>query len=78
MAGEGIQVQCQNIIINIVGIVIRSVISKSASGCDIALANMTQSKDNPEKSRELISEDSMKDLLTKQLEIVGSGGAYVW
>ncbi|KAH8247011.1 hypothetical protein KR032_006820 [Drosophila birchii] len=39
---------------------------------------MTQSKDNPEKSRELISEDSMKDLLTKQLEIVGSGGAYVW
>ncbi|KAH8367065.1 hypothetical protein KR200_006933 [Drosophila serrata] len=39
---------------------------------------MTQSKDNPEKSRELISEDSMKDLLTKQLDIVGSGGAYVW
>ncbi|KAH8293805.1 hypothetical protein KR054_004772 [Drosophila jambulina] len=39
---------------------------------------MTQSKDNPEKSRELISEDSMKDMLTKQLEIVGSGGAYVW
>ncbi|XP_017047168.1 organic cation transporter protein [Drosophila ficusphila] len=39
---------------------------------------MTQSKENPEKSRELISEESMKDLLTKQLEIVGSGGAFVW
>ncbi|XP_036673347.3 organic cation transporter protein [Drosophila suzukii] len=39
---------------------------------------MTQSKENPEKSRETISEESMKDLLTKQLEIVGSGGAFVW
>ncbi|XP_034662428.1 organic cation transporter protein [Drosophila subobscura] len=41
---------------------------------------MTKSKanDNPEKTREHISEESMKDLLTKQLEIVGSGGAYVW
>ncbi|KAH8306428.1 hypothetical protein KR018_011161 [Drosophila ironensis] len=39
---------------------------------------MTNSKDNPEKSRELISEENMKDLLTKQLEKVGSGGAFVW
>ncbi|KAH8277392.1 hypothetical protein KR026_010184 [Drosophila bipectinata] len=39
---------------------------------------MTKSKDNPEKSRELISEENMKDLLTKQLEVVGSGGAFVW
>ncbi|EDW67546.1 organic cation transporter protein [Drosophila virilis] len=39
---------------------------------------MTQSKDNLEKTRELISEESMKDLLTKQLEIVGSSGAFVW
>jgi len=39
---------------------------------------MTQSKENPEKSRETISEERMKDLLTKQLEIVGSGGAFVW
>lgn len=37
-----------------------------------------KSKDNPEKSKELISEQGMKDLLTKQLEIVGSGGAFVW
>ncbi|KAH8312740.1 hypothetical protein KR044_012612 [Drosophila immigrans] len=40
---------------------------------------MTNSKDtNVEKTRELISEQGMKDLLTKQLEIVGSGGAFVW
>ncbi|XP_017856177.1 PREDICTED: organic cation transporter protein [Drosophila arizonae] len=39
---------------------------------------MTNSKDNLEKTRELITEQSMKDLLTKQLEIVGSGGAFVW
>ncbi|KAH8384064.1 hypothetical protein KR009_011972 [Drosophila setifemur] len=39
---------------------------------------MTKSKENPEKSRELISEEGMRDLLTKQLEIVGSGGAFVW
>ncbi|XP_060648149.1 organic cation transporter protein [Drosophila nasuta] len=31
-----------------------------------------------EKTRELISEQGMKDLLTRQLEIVGSGGAFVW
>lgn len=37
-----------------------------------------KSKDNPEKSKELISEQGMKDLLTKQLEIVGSGGGFVW
>lgn len=41
-------------------------------------AKMTNSKDNLEKTRELITEQSMKDLLTKQLEIVGSGGAFVW
>lgn len=46
--------------------------------CEIAFLKMTKSKDNPEKSRELISEENMKDLLTKQLEIVGSGGAFVW
>lgn len=39
---------------------------------------MGKMKDNPEKSKELISEQGMKDLLTKQLEIVGSGGAFVW
>ncbi|EDV90529.1 organic cation transporter protein [Drosophila grimshawi] len=39
---------------------------------------MTKSKDNVEKSRELITDQGMKDLLTKQLEIVGSGGAFVW
>ncbi|KAH8381602.1 hypothetical protein KR093_009132 [Drosophila rubida] len=40
---------------------------------------MAKSKDAKlEKSRELISEQGMKDLLTKQLEIVGSGGAFVW
>ncbi|XP_034487324.1 organic cation transporter protein [Drosophila innubila] len=40
---------------------------------------MTKSKDSKlEKTRELISEQGMKDLLTKQLEIVGSGGAFVW
>jgi len=39
---------------------------------------MTQSTENPEKNRELISEESMKDLLTKQLEVAGSGGAFVW
>ncbi|KAM8706360.1 hypothetical protein ACLKA7_010609 [Drosophila subpalustris] len=40
---------------------------------------MTKSKDtNLEKTRELISEQGMKDLLTKQLEVVGSGGAFVW
>ncbi|XP_068157504.1 organic cation transporter protein [Drosophila tropicalis] len=39
---------------------------------------MTKSKENLEKTREPISEESMKDLLTKQLEIVGSGGAFVW
>ncbi|XP_030376321.1 organic cation transporter protein [Scaptodrosophila lebanonensis] len=39
---------------------------------------MTRKNENPEKTKERISENGMKDLLTKQLEIVGSGGAFVW
>lgn len=37
---------------------------------------MTQ--DQGEKSKSIVSEESYKEIVTNELERVGSGGVYVW